>query len=125
MSVPLPAGNEMRTAVHPPRGFRFAGLHCGVKRNPDKLDLGLIVSDKSAVAVGVYTSNLVFAAPVAWDRSHTPSDQIRALVYNSGNANACTGERGLQDCQQMAQLAGQTCGATAEQTLVMSTGIIG
>lgn len=108
-----------------PVGFSFAGLYCGIKRDTSKLDLSLVVSDRPAVAAGVYTTNLVFAAPVALDRERTPSDSIRAVVVNSGNANACTGEQGYRDAVRMAELAGEACGAKGEQVLVMSTGIIG
>ena len=108
-----------------PKGFRFAGVHSGVKSNPNKPDLTLVVSDVAAVAAGVYTQNLVFAAPVALDRSRTPADGIRAVVVNSGNANACTGERGLADARRMAELAAAVCDARCDAGLVMSTGIIG
>jgi glutamate N-acetyltransferase / amino-acid N-acetyltransferase len=108
-----------------PRGFRLAGVHCGVKKNPSKEDLTLVVSDRPAVAAGVYTRNLVFAAPVALDRARTPADNIRAVVVNSGNANACTGDRGLADAKEMARLAAAACGADESQALVMSTGVIG
>ncbi len=108
-----------------PQGFRLAGVHCGIKGNPAKQDLSLIVADKPVVTAGVYTTNLIFAAPVAWDRPRTPSDKIRLVVANSGNANACTGDRGLQDAAEMARLAAAACGATREQTLVLSTGVIG
>jgi len=108
-----------------PRGFRFAGVHCGIKKSPQKLDLSLVVSDTPATAAGVYTQNLVFAAPVALDRQRTPGDRIRAVVINSGNANACTGQRGDRDAQRMAEMAAEACGAAANQALVLSTGIIG
>lgn len=108
-----------------PRGFKFAGVHAGIKRNPAKEDVTLIVADEPAVAAGVYTQNLVYAAPVALDRARTPAENIRCIVVNSGNANACTGERGLNDAHEMARLAAATCGAQPEQALVMSTGIIG
>lgn len=108
-----------------PRGFRLAGMHCGVKKNPQKQDLTLIVSEKPAVAVGVYTQNLVFAACVGLNRSRTPSERIRTVVINSGNANACTGERGERDAVRMGELAAATCGAAADQALVLSTGVIG
>ena len=111
--------------MHIPRGFKFAGVHAGIKRSAAKEDVTLIVADAPAVAAGVYTQNLVYAAPVAYDRERTPSDQIRCVVVNSGNANACTGERGLNDAKEMARLAAATCGASADQALVMSTGIIG
>ena len=108
-----------------PSGFRLAGVHCGIKRNPNKEDLTLVIADAPVVAAGVYTQNLVCAAPVILDRERTPSDDIRAVVVNSGNANACTGEKGMQDAQEMTRLAGEVCGADASQVLVMSTGIIG
>jgi len=114
-----------------PQGFRVGGVSCGIKIVADTLDLSLIVSDRPATAAGTYTTNLVFAAPVKWDRALTPRDGMRGVVVNSGNANACTGERGDADCRRMAELAAATCGAgsaagaTAEQFLVMSTGVIG
>jgi glutamate N-acetyltransferase/amino-acid N-acetyltransferase len=108
-----------------PQGYRLAGVYCGVKRNTSKLDLSLVVSDRPAVAAGVYTQNRVFAAPVALDRARTPAADIRAVVINSGNANACTGDRGLQDAEAMARAAAAVCGANEEQALVLSTGIIG
>ncbi len=108
-----------------PQGFRLAGVYCGVKRNTSKLDLTLVVSDRVAVAAGVYTQNRVFAAPVALDRARTPAADVRAVVVNSGNANACTGEQGLRDAEAMARAAAATCGAAETQALVMSTGIIG
>ena len=112
-------------AIRVPKGFRLAGVHCGIKSDPRKPDLTLVVSDTPAVAAGVYTQNLVHAAPVALDRERTPSDRIRTVVINSGNANACTGDRGLQDARRMAGLAADACGAEEDQALVLSTGIIG
>jgi len=108
-----------------PLGFRFAGIHAGIKKYPDKEDLTLIHCPEGAVAAGVYTTNLVFAAPVAFDRERTPSSDIRVVVVNSGNANACTGERGLSDAREMARLAAETVEAKDHQALVMSTGVIG
>lgn len=108
-----------------PQGFRVGGTYCGIKRNAEALDLALFVSDRPATAAGVYTTNLVFAAPVKWDRKLTPQADVRGIVVNSGNANACTGERGDADCRRMAELAAATVGAKTEQMLVLSTGIIG
>jgi glutamate N-acetyltransferase/amino-acid N-acetyltransferase len=108
-----------------PQGFRAGGIYSGVKRNPDKLDLSLVFSDRPAVGVGVYTQNLVSAAPVNFDRSRTPSDRIRCIAINSGVANACTGEQGDRDAAQMAAWAAEACGARADEALVMSTGVIG
>ncbi|MFN7814125.1 MAG: bifunctional ornithine acetyltransferase/N-acetylglutamate synthase, partial [Planctomycetia bacterium] len=108
-----------------PRGFRVAGVHAGLKRNPTREDIALVVSDMPATAAGVYTTNLVFAAPVAYDRALTPGGNFRAIAINSGNANACTGARGLDDARGMAAAAAGLVGATADEVLVLSTGIIG
>ena len=112
-------------SIQVPRGFRVAGVHCGIKRNPNKPDLTLVVSDGPATAAGVYTQNLVYAAPVALDRQRTPSAAMRLIVVASGNANACTGERGLADAREMARLAAEACGARESEALVLSTGVIG
>ncbi|HEX3599507.1 MAG TPA: bifunctional glutamate N-acetyltransferase/amino-acid acetyltransferase ArgJ [Lacipirellulaceae bacterium] len=108
-----------------PQGFRAAGVYSGVKRNDTKLDLSLVVSDRPAVAAGVYTKNLVHAAPVKIDRERTPSDSIRVVAINSGVANACTGDQGDADARQMAAWAAEAVGAKPEQALIMSTGVIG
>ena len=108
-----------------PQGFRAASVYSGVKRNDTKLDLSLVVSDRPAVAAGVYTKNLVCAAPVKIDRERTPGDSIRVVAINSGVANACTGDQGDADARQMAAWAAEAVGAKAEQALVMSTGVIG
>ncbi len=103
----------------------MSGVHCGIKRNATREDCALLVSDVPAVAAGVYTKNLVFAAPVALDRSRTPGSGLRAVAINSGNANACTGERGLADAARMAEMAAAQCQAPPEAALVLSTGVIG
>ena len=108
-----------------PQGFRGAGIHCGIKSDPAKEDLTLLVSDLPAVGVGVYTQNRVFAAPVKLDRERTPSESIRVVVINSGNANACTGDEGDADARQMAAWAAEASACQSEQALVLSTGIIG
>src|SRR5438034_5827367 len=112
-------------AINIPLGFRFAGVHAGIKKNPNKEDLTLVHCPNGAVAAGVYTTNLVYAAPVAIDRQRTPSSDIRVVVINSGNANACTGERGLANAREMARLAAVAVEAKNHQALVMSTGVIG
>lgn len=108
-----------------PPGFRMAAVHCGIKQDPAKEDLTLVVCDRDAVAAGVYTQNLVCAAPVLLDRDRTPAGNIRVVVVNSGNANACTGQQGWQDAVRMGELAAQAVGAQPTQSLVMSTGVIG
>src|SRR5690606_5753129 len=77
------------------------------------------------VAAGVYTQNLVFAAPVKLCRERTPSESIRAVIVNSGNANACTGDLGDRDAVAMAAKAAEACGLGADDVLVLSTGVIG
>ena len=108
-----------------PKGFRAAGIYSGVKRSATKLDLSLLVSETLAVAAGVYTQNLVCAAPVKLCRKRTPSSSIRAVVINSGVANACTGEQGDRDAAEMATLTADACGVQPAQVLVLSTGVIG
>lgn len=112
-------------AHQPPAGFRFSGAYSGIKRNPDALDISLIVVDQPCVAAGVYTQNRLLAAPVVLCRQRTPSAHIQAVVTNSGNANACTGDQGRQDALRMTRLTAEACGVAEENVLVMSTGIIG
>jgi glutamate N-acetyltransferase/amino-acid N-acetyltransferase len=108
-----------------PKGFSSAGIYSGVKEDRSKLDLSLFVSEADCTAVGVYTQNLVFAAPVKLCRERTPSQSIRAVVVNSGNANACTGDQGDRDAHAMAAETARAVGVRPEQVLVMSTGVIG
>ncbi|OYP28846.1 bifunctional glutamate N-acetyltransferase/amino-acid acetyltransferase ArgJ [Rhodopirellula sp. MGV] len=107
-----------------PRGFRFGGVTCGIKAS-GRPDLSLIVCDQPVAAAGVYTTNQIVAAPVTLCKSRTPSSSIRAVITNSGNANACTGEQGALNAAEMCRLVATKIGASDEQVLVMSTGIIG
>ena len=95
------------------------------RAKPAKPDLTLIVSDRPATAAGVYTQNRVVRRPGGAGPRANAERSIRAVVVNSGNANACTGERGLDDAREMARLAAAACGAAPEQALVLSTGVIG
>ena len=107
-----------------PRGFRFCGCTSGIKES-GSLDLAVISTNHPAVVAGVYTQNVVRAASIDWNRRITPSGNFRAVVVNSGNANACTGEQGALDNAQMAQMVAEQLGATPDQVVVLSTGIIG
>lgn len=107
------------------RGYRYAGIVSGLRSEPDRRDLAVIVSETPASAAGVFTQNRVCAAPVQVSRSRLPSTDTRAIVICSGNANACTGEQGVQDAERMAALVAQEIGCEARQVLVASTGIIG
>jgi glutamate N-acetyltransferase/amino-acid N-acetyltransferase len=112
--------------MHPlPRGFSAAAVKCGVKPGSDKLDLALFVSERPCAAAGVFTTNLVCGAPVKVSRSRLPRGTARAVVINSGNANACTGEQGLRDAEQMTALVARQLGCATEDVLVCSTGVIG
>jgi glutamate N-acetyltransferase / amino-acid N-acetyltransferase len=108
------------------RGYRFAGVACGIRpQEPDRLDLALVVSDRAATAAGVFTQNRVVAAPVRVCRERLPQAHARGIVICSGNANACTGQRGLEDALRMAEVTAAEIGCRPEQVLVASTGVIG
>lgn len=106
-----------------PQGFSGAAVNCGVK--PEALDLALIYSDRPAAASATVTTNTFRAAPTFIAQEHTANGQAQAIVANSGNANAATGPKGMENAQQMAQLAGQTLGLPPEDVVVCSTGHIG
>jgi glutamate N-acetyltransferase/amino-acid N-acetyltransferase len=111
--------------VAAPRGFRAAGVSAGIKAKG--LDLALIVSDRPAAATAVFTTNKAEAAPVVVSRDHLSRSGglARAIVVNSGCANACTGDAGLQIARDMAAETARLVGCPAEQVLVASTGVIG
>lgn len=112
--------------VTAPRGFRAAGVYAGLKKaNRGKKDLALIVSDTLATAAAVYTTNKVQAAPLKVTREHLASGRARAIVVNSGNANACTGEQGLKDAWRMAEITAEVLGCRPQEVVVASTGVIG
>src|SRR4051812_5970603 len=106
-------------------GYRFAGLHCGIRPEAGRKDLALVVTDSHAAAAGVFTQNRVRAAPVRVCQERLPAEDVRGVIICSGNANACTGPRGLADAQQMTAVAAGSVGCHSEQFLVASTGVIG
>lgn len=116
----------MKGGVCAPLGFRANGVSCGIKKpgNP-KLDLALVASDEPCVAAGMFTRNRVKAAPVRISQANLKKQRIQAIIANSGNANACTGEQGKKDAKAMAQSAAEALGLDPEQLLVASTGLIG
>ncbi len=107
-----------------PKGFRYAGVRAGLKQE-DKKDLGLIVTDVNAVVGAIYTKNLFPSAHVRYCRDLTPNEQFRALIINSGNANAATGDKGEEANLHMAQAVAQRMDLKVQQVLTSSTGIIG
>ncbi len=110
--------------VELPLGFRAAGIAAGIKRSGKK-DLALIASDLPATVAGVFTTNQVKAAPVKLGQQVVARGIARSIVINSGNANACTGARGMRDAKRMAALTARALGVRVEEVLVCSTGVIG
>lgn len=110
---------------HLARGFRYAGVVTGLRSEPDRRDVAVIVSETPAAAAGVFTQNRVCAAPVQLSRARLPRPDARAIVICSGNANACTGDQGRRDAERMAELVAKDIGCSPEQVLVASTGVIG
>ena len=113
--------------VTAPQGFRSAALHCGIKAKTGALDLTVLAADGNASAAGIFTTNLAQAAPVILSRRHLERSKgvARAIVVNSGCANACTGTQGMADADRMATEVATTLGCSPEHVLVASTGVIG
>ncbi|MGI6432958.1 MAG: bifunctional ornithine acetyltransferase/N-acetylglutamate synthase [Sphaerochaetaceae bacterium] len=106
------------------KGFTVGSTAAGLKRK--NKDLMVLISSHDATVAGSFTTNVVKAAPVVWDQQIVASGQkVKALVTNSGNANACTGTQGYADCQKMAELVGDHLQIAPTQVLVCSTGVIG
>lgn len=113
--------------VTAPKGFRSSALHCGIKAKPGALDLLVLASDDEATIAGIFTENLVQAAPVLVSQRHLAhtGGRARAVVVNSGCANACTGPQGMKDAEQMTREVAAALSCAPEQVLVASTGVIG
>lgn len=124
--------SEISGSVCAPRGFKCASVFCDIKRlgtgkgseKGQKRDLALIVSDVPAAVAGMFTSNQVCAAPVKVSATRV-KNLVRAIVVNSGNANACTGKQGMRDAEAMTQLAAKALSINKSSVLVCSTGRIG
>ena len=114
---------KIEGGITAPRGFEAAGVHCGIKKMDP--DLALIYSSHSAVACGMFTSNKVKGAPIRVSLRTLRNRQAQAIVVNSGNANTCTGKRGIKDAQEMARAAAGELGISEDEVLVASTGVIG
>jgi len=105
-------------------GFKGSAVAAGLKKGGEP-DLALIFSEKEAVAAGVFTTNRVQAAPVIQSRENIKNGRVRAIVVNSGNANACTGETGLENTRLTAAYVAENLGIEPNEVLVASTGVIG
>ena len=114
---------EIEGGITAPRGFEAAGVHCGIKKMDP--DLALIYSSHPAVACGMFTSNKVKAAPIRVSLRKLRNRRAQAIVINSGNANTCTGKRGIKDAEEMARVTAHQLGISEDEVLVASTGVIG
>src|SRR5215213_2154286 len=115
---------SLSDGVAAPSGFVAAGIVCGV-RNSGRRDLGLLFSELPCETAAVFTRNAVKGAPLSVTREAVETGGVRAVVANSGNANAATGERGIEDARTMQALAAEALGIKASEVAVASTGVIG
>lgn len=108
------------------QGFSAAGVEAGISSIKGKKDLALVVNDGPLdAAAGVFTANRFCAAPVQWSRKNVANGQVKAVILNSGGANACTGQPGYEQAEATAQKVAELLGASAEDVAVCSTGLIG
>lgn len=112
-------------SVTSPAGFQAGAVACGISRIPGKLDLGLLAAADVCAVAGIFTRSSLPAAPVKLDRERVKSGYARAIIVNSGCANASTGDQGDTDALEMARLASRKLGIPEDEVLVSSTGVIG
>ncbi len=129
MSIPVPPVPSFPPASHTltsVKGLKAAGVRAGIKASGNP-DVALLVADAPVSCAGIFTQNHFAAAPVLVSREHLSKTGgvVRALVVNSGNANACTGEQGMRNAREMCELTAKAVGCPVEQVLVCSTGVIG
>lgn len=115
---------EIPGGITSPKGFFASGIYAGIKRTT-KLDLALIYSERDAVVAGTFTTNKVKAPPVIYTEKIVKKGKARAVIVNSGNANACTGGQGMKDAREMAELAADALLIDRDLVCVSSTGVIG
>ena len=106
------------------RGFSAAGVHCGIRRNQQKLDLAIIKADVRCAGAACYTTNKVYGAPITVDREHLADGYAQAILVNSGNANTCA-PGGVELARETCELAAKALGVAAGDVLPASTGVIG
>ncbi len=121
--TPLPGGG-----VSSARGFKAAGIHGGFRRDPNRLDFALVVADEPAACAATFTQNVFCAAPIIVSKEHLEGNSFgtaRALVVNSGTANAATGPEGVEDARETARSVADYLGCPPCEVMVASTGVIG
>lgn len=106
------------------KGFKANGIHCGIRKNRQKRDLALVLSEKRANAAAVYTTNLVKGAPLIVTKQHLTDGYAQAVICNSGNANTCN-VNGIEIAEQMSKIISDTLCISAKDIVVASTGVIG
>lgn len=116
--------NIISGGVTAPKGFKATGVSCGIKNNNNK-DLAIISSDDIAIAAGVFTKNVVKGHSLQLTMENIKNGYAKAVVINSGNANACVGEGGLKNAKEIAEVTGNLLGCDSQNILVGSTGVIG
>jgi glutamate N-acetyltransferase / amino-acid N-acetyltransferase len=118
--------SEVKGGITAPQGFLAGSTYCGIKAsNPDRPDIALIHSPQPTVAAATFTTNRVKAAPVRISSAHLRSEDVRAVIANAGNANACTGLAGLENAKRMVAATAAALGLKPRQVMVCSTGRIG
>lgn len=118
--------NVIDGGVTSPKGFLASGICAGIRGKHSKNDMAAIITENEAVSAGMYTNNKVKAAPVLWDKKVTDSNhKVKAVIVNSGIANACTGNEGYENAVRMAEITAEKLGTSKEKVLVCSTGVIG
>lgn len=110
--------------VTTPKGFKASGVHCGIRKNRDKLDLALVVSDVQAATASVYTQNKVKGAPILVTQQNIADGYAQAIICNSGNANTCN-PNGVELAEKVCELTACTLGLTPADIVIASTGVIG
>lgn len=106
------------------QGYKANGIRCGIRKNKDKRDLSLIVSEVRAACAAVYTTNLVKGAPIIVDKMHLADGHAQAIICNSGNANTCNAD-GVEIAEKMSKLTADALGLAENDIVVASTGVIG
>jgi glutamate N-acetyltransferase/amino-acid N-acetyltransferase len=116
---------QIRGGVTAAKGFTASGVHVGIRKNKDKKDLALVLSEKPCSAAAVYTTNQVKGQPLIVTSEHLADGKAQAIIVNSGNANTCTGEQGVAAARRMATLVSEKLPIKASDVVVASTGVIG
>ncbi len=117
--------NQVHGGICAPQGFSASGVNASIKLTSKKRDCGLILSDRVAEVAGMFTRNILKSPPVIWNQSLCLREAARAVFANSGNANAATGKRGMDDVRATANRVGGKLGIEPDQVCILSTGVIG